>query len=252
MRSPGRAGDQPASDSGPGAAFVPIGGLPHKARERARWLDAVVESLDLAIVSVDRDGRIMTWNSAAERLLGHRPDEVIGRPIATLGPAPGAGPVAWMTKENREILLQPEVSPIRDEEGRILGWSAILRRHQGPEGCEADRLRQALETAPIGLAHIDGLGRWLWVNRTLCEMVGSSREELLDGALSGLMPAADPEGWTAREICHVRADGSEAWVRLKVSRARTGPTGPGTPWPSSRTSPDGSGWRKPSGPATIA
>ena len=36
-----------------------------------------------AIFTMDPDGRVETWNSGAERLLGYRADEIIGRPFAT-------------------------------------------------------------------------------------------------------------------------------------------------------------------------
>jgi PAS domain S-box-containing protein len=42
-------------------------------------LAAVVESSPLAIVVFDRDGRIRTWNRAAERLFGYSTEEMLGR-----------------------------------------------------------------------------------------------------------------------------------------------------------------------------
>jgi diguanylate cyclase len=47
---------------------------------------ALVESAVDAIVSADATGRIVSWNTAAERLLGYGADEVLGRPLTILIP----------------------------------------------------------------------------------------------------------------------------------------------------------------------
>jgi PAS domain S-box-containing protein len=52
-----------------------------RAEKTQATLAAIVESSDDAIVSKDLDGRIMTWNAGAERLFGHRQEEVIGNPL---------------------------------------------------------------------------------------------------------------------------------------------------------------------------
>jgi PAS domain S-box-containing protein len=43
---------------------------------------ALVETATDAILTVDREGRALLWNEAAERLFGYRHDEAVGRPIA--------------------------------------------------------------------------------------------------------------------------------------------------------------------------
>ncbi|MDE2285692.1 MAG: response regulator, partial [Hyphomicrobiales bacterium] len=52
-----------------------------ESEQRMRWLGAVVESSDDAIVSKNLDGIIMTWNSGAERVFGYTAEEAIGSPI---------------------------------------------------------------------------------------------------------------------------------------------------------------------------
>lgn len=51
--------------------------------ERARYTALLAASLD-AIVVMDREGRFLEFNRAAETIFGYRRDEVIGRPIADL------------------------------------------------------------------------------------------------------------------------------------------------------------------------
>jgi PAS domain S-box-containing protein len=53
----------------------------------AAHLAAVVESSVGAIISTTVDAQIVSWNPGAERLYGHREDEVVGRPLELLIPA---------------------------------------------------------------------------------------------------------------------------------------------------------------------
>ena len=50
---------------------------------------AIIESADDAIVCNDREGRITSWNPAAERMLGFTAADVIGRDISLLFPPEG-------------------------------------------------------------------------------------------------------------------------------------------------------------------
>ena len=43
-------------------------------------LKALVQASPAAIVGLDLQGKVISWNPAAERIFGWRQDEVIGRP----------------------------------------------------------------------------------------------------------------------------------------------------------------------------
>src|SRR5688572_28069065 len=47
-------------------------------------IDLLDEIGDTAVFRVDADGHIASWNSGARRLWGYPPDEIVGRPFATL------------------------------------------------------------------------------------------------------------------------------------------------------------------------
>ena len=57
-----------------------------RAERRLRDLSAIVESSDDAIVGMDLDGRITTWNAGAANLYGYAAEEVIGRLVTMLRP----------------------------------------------------------------------------------------------------------------------------------------------------------------------
>jgi PAS domain-containing protein len=60
-------------------------------QSHAQRLAATVESSDDAILSVDLEGTIATWNRGAERLLGHTAEEAIGKSILMLLPTDRQG-----------------------------------------------------------------------------------------------------------------------------------------------------------------
>ena len=106
---------------------------------------------------------------------------------------------------------------------------------------ERDRLRESeelyanmVELAAIGISHVDVNGRFVHVNRRLCEMLGYTRDELLE---LNVLDVSHPEDrWQtdkdrlrlqAGEIdCfkaekrYVRKDGTPIWVHLTIAARR--------------------------------
>lgn len=95
-------------------------------------------------------------------------------------------------------------------------------------------LRSALEHAPIGMAIVGLNGRFLQVNRSLCDIVGRDEPELLrctfqdithpddldkDVALVGSLVRGEIPHYQM-EKRYVRADGEPIWVLLSVSLVR--------------------------------
>src|SRR6266576_4960961 len=100
---------------------------------------AIVESSNDAIISTNLDGTIATWNKAAGAIFGYRPQEVIGRSVFLLA-APGREdemPVILdqikrgqriqhyetvrRHKNGHQVPISLTVSPIRADNGRIVG-----------------------------------------------------------------------------------------------------------------------------------
>jgi len=126
---------------------------------------AIVESSNDAIISTNLDGTVTTWNRAAEAIFGYRPQEVIGRAVFLLA-APGREdetPVILdqikrghriqhyetvrRHKNGRQIAISLTVSPIRADNGRIVGASEIARDITERKQAEAElrRLNETLE-----------------------------------------------------------------------------------------------------------
>ncbi len=57
-----------------------------KAEAEIRFLASIVQNLPDAVCAIDLNATIIAWNSAAEKLLGYKADEIINRPITTIIP----------------------------------------------------------------------------------------------------------------------------------------------------------------------
>lgn len=60
----------------------------HEARDGRARLQAIVDSVADAIVTIDRGGRILQWSSGAQRIFGYRAEEVVGAELIMLMPEP--------------------------------------------------------------------------------------------------------------------------------------------------------------------
>ncbi|HTD51441.1 MAG TPA: PAS domain S-box protein, partial [Thermoanaerobaculia bacterium] len=108
-----------------------------------RLLAAIVNSSEDAIISKDLQGRILSWNAAAERMFGYHAEDVVGKSIEFLMPPEktddylsilsrirrGERIQHYETRRRRSdgslIEVALTVSPIHDESGRVIGSSKI-------------------------------------------------------------------------------------------------------------------------------
>ena len=115
----------------------------------------------------------------------------------------------------------------------VLQRSAALERELG---ASEERFRATFELAPVGVAHLDGNGRWLRVNQKFCEILGRPAAELLKMKYQDITHPDDlaPELLEAQKISegksdhysiekrYARPDGSWVWVMRSVSAVRYG------------------------------
>lgn len=129
-----------------GAVNVMVETSATKAAAQAQHhLAAIVASSHDAIISKDLGGIIQTWNESARRVFGYTAEEIVGQPITVIIPPERqheeveilrrmrAGEVVdhfetvRIHRDGRRLPLSLTISPIRSDDGTIIGVSSIAR-----------------------------------------------------------------------------------------------------------------------------
>jgi two-component system, LuxR family, sensor kinase FixL len=237
-----------------------IGPMAHHSRNRAQTrldvarfrLAAIAEASDDAIVGKDLNGVVTSWNKAAETMFGFTADEIIGQPITRMIPPNrideetsvldrvrrGERLVHFETerqcKDGRVIAVTLTISPIRNDQGRIIGVSKIARDlseaqrgHRELQHREA-LLRSILDTVPDALVVIDRQGLIQAFSVAAERLFGFSTAEVTGQNVSMLMPPPYREEHD-RYLARYRATGERHIIgigRIVVGRRRDGSTFP--------------------------
>ncbi|QDV35302.1 ATP-binding protein [Tautonia plasticadhaerens] len=146
-------------------------------RERERDFFLMVDNVrDFAIFTLHPDGRVATWNEGAEHLLGYRDPEIIGRPFAAIFPPESAeeGPRWELEVARREGRADDErwhvkkdgtrfwasgvLTAIRDDVGRLMGYTKVLRDVTERRRAEVERA-ELLERERRARAEVEALSR---------------------------------------------------------------------------------------------
>jgi PAS domain S-box-containing protein len=116
-----------------------------RSDEAAARLAAIVESSEDAIISKSLDGVIRSWNVGAERLFGYTVEEAVGQSITLIIPPERIDEertilgrlrrgervehfeTVRVSKDGHRVHISLTVSPIRDDEGHVIGASKIAR-----------------------------------------------------------------------------------------------------------------------------
>ena len=126
--------------------------------------------VDYAIYALTPDGRVATWNAGAERLKGYSAQEIIGRSVSEFYPPEArqsdgvaqralellegaardgrAEDEGWrMRRDGTRFWANVIVTPVRDEEGRLMGFAKVTRDLTARLAAEEDARRLAAEQA---------------------------------------------------------------------------------------------------------
>jgi two-component system cell cycle sensor histidine kinase/response regulator CckA len=181
---------------------------------RARELDlhrlaAIVEWSDDAIVGASFDGIVTDWNVGAERMTGFSRGEIIGKRFSMFTPPEladeplkvqarllqGESVVRYESvrkrKDGKLIHVAITASPLKDQSGRIVGSSAILRNITERKSMEdAHRRSEAsfrsfVENAPYGILKTTPEGKIVQANPALVQMLGYASEQEVLGLNMG-------------------------------------------------------------------
>jgi PAS domain S-box-containing protein len=130
-----------------------------KLEEAARRLAAIVESSDDAIASKDLNGIITSWNRSAEKLFGYSAEEMVGKPVTVIIPPElqhdehtilskirrgeriDHFETIRLHKNGERIEVSLTISPVRDENGKVIGAAKIIRNIT-----ENNKIERALRT----------------------------------------------------------------------------------------------------------
>ncbi|AGN01946.1 putative PAS/PAC sensor protein [Salinarchaeum sp. Harcht-Bsk1] len=191
-----------------------------RARERDRaQFESVVDAVEeYAIVMLDPDGHVQTWNEGAEQIMGYAAEDVVGEhfstfytddareagvPEANLAAASSDGPVddeGWRLRaDGSRYWATVTITAHRDDDGAIDGYVKVTRdmterlEHERKLQHERDLLDQVQEASPIGIGIFDTDGELYRGNRRFTELLGWND--------------ADPSGYSLGEQPLLDADG---------------------------------------------
>lgn len=202
------------------ASYMLISRLKSEYLLKANQLNsAILASTAYLIVATDEEGKVVTFNKAAEDALGYDAHEVIGKTTPalwhddtevlsraeslstelkeTIEPGfdvfirkplqEGIETREWtfIRKDRSRFTVNLAVTPLRDKDGKATGYLGVIEditeRKQTEEALRISEeiFRTAMAHASIGQALVSPEGRWLKVNSALCRLLGYSEEELL-------------------------------------------------------------------------
>jgi PAS domain S-box-containing protein len=209
-----------------------------RAEDAQKWLAAVVESSDDAILSKTLEGEITAWNHGAEKVFGYSRSEVMGKRLLMLFPperaseetdilariAQGESVEHYETlrvrKDGKKIDVSVTISPIRDASGAVVGASKIARDISERKRAE-DALREQARVLDLAQVMVRDMNNRivLW-SRGDEKLYGYRREEAVGQISHELLQTRFPEpteeierklireGIWEGELTHRRRDGS--------------------------------------------
>ena len=127
-----------------------------RLRESEERFRAMTESAVDAVVTIDADGAIVSWNRGAQSIFGYAPDEALGTPLGRLLPdLPGDGAQHGVTKDGRDIPVELTLATWQSRRGTF--QTAIIRdvteRQQLEEQVRQSQKMESVGRLAGGVAH---------------------------------------------------------------------------------------------------
>jgi PAS domain S-box-containing protein len=233
----------------PGSA----GAAPEEATDYRR----IVELSGVGLWTVDRESRTSYVNPRVAELLGYPPAAMVGRPLLDFMDEEGRALYRSNLEQRRPgvvdqqdfkfvradgrpvwaiVATEPLTAADDTYAGNVLVVTDISTRRATEHSLRMSeqRFRLASEHAPIGLAIVGLDGRWLQVNRALCEIVDRTPDELMQLTFQDITHPDDLDSdleLVERVLAgqqrsyemdkrYVRPDGTVVQVRLIVALVR--------------------------------
>jgi PAS domain S-box-containing protein len=191
-------------------------------RRSEKLFRTLVQASPLAIISLTPEGRVTSWNEAAEKMYGWRSDEVTGGPLPAIpldsreqcaairqrvafGEAFHNFETVRRRKDGSLIDVSLSAASFQNDAGQLEGIitiSADITDHKRAEEALSDReakLRTIFDATSVGIGL--AVDRVLQeVNDALCRITGYSREELLGRDARMLYGSEEDYEHVGREI----------------------------------------------------
>jgi two-component system cell cycle sensor histidine kinase/response regulator CckA len=181
-------------------------------RRANHMLQAVIDTSPLAIVTMNFDGRVKSWNRAAERMFGWLEEEIVGEPFpivpeedeaffrGNLARLRGGETIAGVERKRRRkdgTLIDVALwnAPQRDAEGHAIGGISVIADMTDRARLE-EQFRQAQKMEAVGRL----AGGVAHDFNNLLTVIGGYTQMLLDG-----MPPGDSARGSVEEIARACA-----------------------------------------------
>lgn len=204
---------------------------------------AIVTDANDAVVGMNLQGVVNTWNKAAESIFAYSSQEALGRTLSELcvpqseyagfskliervllGQVVAPVVAAYQRKGGATVEVEVTLSPIQGESKGLMGLSATIR-----DLTELNRTKAlfelAVKDAPVAMLLVDREQRISLCNQKACELFDYRAEVLTGMRMNQLMPEAlgtdnlaQPENDFSQSISRIMAAGREIWA---LSRSGT-------------------------------
>lgn len=182
-------------------------------RENSKKAAIVASSVD-AIIGSSLNRVIDSWNNSAQRILGYRADEMIGRNLASIvlkdgqmkidsvvsrlkqGDVPSLIEIQFLTKDKLVLDASLTISPVRNDEGELIGLSHVVHDISKQKRIEQliidneEHLRLATQAAEIGIFDWDLTNGTIEWDARCRKLFGIGSDEIITTELlaNGLHP----------------------------------------------------------------
>ncbi len=238
--------------------------IEQKLNETEHFENVLLNSVWTGIWTIDANENFIYFNRAMEKISGLTSKQVIGTnllndmPEQTMEGAAHFRDLFLHAKDSLEDtsydsipIITPRgdltyqsgvLVPILDDNGKYNGMISTVEdvtkhiTNQAAIKESEERFRKAFEEAHIGMALVLPDGRWLKVNKALCDMLGYTESEMLaidfqtithpddlDADLENLKLMLEGTKQTSeKEKRYLTKDGSIIWAALSISTAKDG------------------------------
>lgn len=215
-------------------------------------LDTVIESVkDYAIITLDSEGHISSWNAGAEKIKGWKAEEIVGRHFSVFYPQEDLDrgkpemelrvtaekgrfeDEDWrLRKDGTRFWANVVITALRDASGQVYGFLKITRdvteRKKAEE--EIEKLALVARETDNAVLRTDASGLIEWTNAGFTRLTGYTLEEVKGRKPGSFLqgPNTDPETLkmirqrvkneeaVEAEIVNYSKSGREYWVSLRI------------------------------------